>query len=262
MQFTEVPISAIDAQARAAGRLLWEFQSSPFLLSVLHALVSEIQTFIDACVQVQQLRMPADATGVNLDAIGRIVGQDRVLIDYSEINWFEADTINCGVDQSPVWCNGAPLYNLGSANDTLYRILIQAKVYRNFIQYGSIPEIQEAVSEAFGVPVSFQQYAGGPMDLVLIVPDTIPLYVLGFLTRQLDTIRADAEYMPPYPATARVCGVMFLLDSTVQPPVMFGNDAVLLDDNQVVFNSSTTFKTDTINAGADFGKVSVSFTFN
>lgn len=234
MQFAEVIVPPVDIQTRAAGRLLWQFRRSPVLLSILCAVCAEIQEFINACIAVQQMRMPANARGVNLDATGRIVGQDRTLIDYSEIIWLKADTANQGVDQAPAWVDGGPLYNSAQANDDLYRILIQAKVYKNFTKYGSLPEIQEAALEAFGINVSFQR-AGGPMEATLLVPSTIPLYVLGFLTQETTDAHADSQYLPPYPAGMRIKNTMLLF----APPL----------------------QADIAGRGADQGKASVAFTF-
>ncbi len=233
MHFEPVEFPAIDLQTRAAGRLLRQFRRSPVLLQVLHALVAEIQEFMDACGDVLRLRTPHDARGEQLNAIGRIVGQDRVLVDYSEIAWFAPDLDNRGADQSPVWCVGAPLLDTAIANDELYRTLIQAKVYRNFVRYGSISEIQEAAREAFGVPVSFQRT--GPVDVALLVPRSVPLHVLGFLTEKTTTVRADDEYISPYPATVRITDTMFLFDPT--------------------------FQVDTDGAGGDQGQATVAFYF-
>lgn len=219
MNFEDVEFTNPDLQSRAAGRLLWQFRRSPLLLAILYGLVSEIQVLMDACIEVQQMRIPFRARGENLNAIGRIVGQNRILLDYSELPWFTPDKDGYAVDQALVWVTGAPLYENGVANDTLYRMLIQAKVYRNFCRYGSIPEIQEAVSEAFGVAISMQRAGGLPFNATLIVPSDIPLYVLGFLMRCTSTKRADSEYLPPYPATLRIDGVMFDLDPTFTPDV-------------------------------------------
>jgi hypothetical protein len=217
MRFEPVPVFDVDLQSRAAGRVLRQFSKSEVFLSLLWALVSEIQELSYAAMGVHRYRMPASARGENLNAIGRIVGQDRILIDYSAVAWFRPDTENQSVDQSPVWTDGAPLYEIASADDELYRMLIQAKVFRNFCKFGSIPEIQEAALEAFGVRVSFQRYLGANFECTLLIESSCPLHVLGFLTEVIDDERADRVYLPPYPAQLRIGKEMFLFPSTFGP---------------------------------------------
>jgi hypothetical protein len=217
MRFEIVPVYDVDLQTRAAGRVLRQFSRSEVLLSLLWALVSEIQELSYAAMGVQRYRMPASARGENLNAIGRIVGQDRVLIDYSAVAWFRPDSTNQSVDQVPTWTLGAPLYDIASADDELYRMLIQAKVFRNFCLFGSITEIQEAALEAFGVKVSFQKYQANHFDCILLIESTCPLHVLGFLTTVMDDERADRVHLPPYPAQFRIMKEMFVFPATFGP---------------------------------------------
>lgn len=218
-EWQNIDIDAIDLQARAAGRLLWQFRRSPVLLSILHALVEEIQAAIDMLLDMQRLRMPEAATGENLDAIGRIVGQDRILIDYSERVWMRPDTANQGPDIAPVWTSGAPRYQSAAADDWLYRILIKAKIYRNFCRYGSILEIQSAALRAFGVNVSLQD-----SSTTLLVQSDIALHILGFLTEERTDSRMDSYFLPPYPATMRIDKTMFLFGTSTFRPDREGGE--------------------------------------
>lgn len=219
-EWPDISVDTIDLQDRAASRLLWQFRRSPILLSILHALVEEIQAAIDMLLDIQRLRMPEAATGENLDAIGRIVGQDRILIDYSERVWMRPDTANQGPDIAPVWTSGAPRYESAAADDWLYRILIKAKIYRNFCRYGSILEIQSAALRAFGVNISFQDNSTS-----LLVQSDIALHILGFLTGERTDSRVDSYFLPPYPATMRIDKTMFLFGTSTFRPDREGGEA-------------------------------------
>lgn len=211
-EWRPINVETIDLQPRANGRLLWQFRRSPVLLSILHAIITEIQSCLDMLLNIQRMRMPTAATGENLDAIGRIVGQDRVLIDYSERIWMRPDTANQGPDISPVWTTGAPRYESARAEDWIYSILIRAKVFRNFCRYGSTLEIQSAALRAFNVNISFQDHGE-----TLLVPSDVPLHILGFLTEERTNANVDAYYLPPYPATMRINKEMFLYPDTFRP---------------------------------------------
>lgn len=223
MKFINVDVDDQDLQVRAAGRMLKQFSKAPVLLAVLWALVSEIQALSDEIIDVIRQRMPNAAKGENLNAIGRIVGQDRILVDYAEIAYFRPDTNIATVDRAPVWTFNAPLYDYGEAGDPLYRQLIQAKVSRNFAQYGSTPEIQSCIYEAFDTKVSLQKYNGIPFEATVLIQNGALSHVIGFVTKATNEVRADSVYLPPYPSTLRVRKQMMLHSSnTFRPDISTG----------------------------------------
>lgn len=227
MAFDAVQFPAEDLTARASERTLRQFRSAAVLQAVLAALVSEIQLVRDAAMQVQQLRTPAAATGANEEAVGRIVGMSRVTFDYGRLNWFTPDDAAYAPDISTAWVTGAPLGTLQQVGDETYRSLIEAKVFRNFTQYGSLPEIQQAIETAYRVKAAFQLQAN-PMDVYIILPRTTPTHVRSFLTTALSNNTADSIYFPPYPMTWRITGTLDL------------EDLVLTDDaGEVLIDSKT-----------------------
>ena len=233
-----------DLQTRAKGRLLHQFQNSPVLLAALQALVSEVQACSDALTALDQGSTPADAVGVHLDAIGRIVGQSRDIIGFKTINYFSWDTPGKGFDAVPWAVEGAPTFSSGTtaeADDNFYRLLIQAKVFRNSCKYGSLTEVQEMAREAFGLNVSFMpadtpkipyfswdtpgkgwdavpwyvenaSIGGSLGDLVMIYAVGAPEYFITFMSVPINTNSADCIYYPPYPAGTRIVDTICISD--------------------------------------------------
>jgi len=210
MAFDAVNIPSSDSLGRMVSRTLLQFRNSPVFQGVLAAFAKEVQALLDATRDVMRYRTAAEAQGVNLEAIGRIVGQGRVLFDYNSIAWFAPDSGLQKIDQTPAWVSNAPLSGDVEVNDTIYRQLIEGKVYRNFCSSGSVPEIQDVVKKTFGIDVSFIRTDA--MTVKMVVPDGTPLGVINFLSRVGDSDQADSVYFLPFPATLRIAQVVYLSD--------------------------------------------------
>lgn len=206
MSFTSYTPPSVDLLERAVFRTLLQFRDSPVLQAVLAALVSEVALLLDAVAEVVKLRGPADAGGMELDALGRIVGQPRELVDFAAIAWFETDTARRGADSVPVWVQNAPLGEMLLADDSQFRQLIEAATDRNHADYGSVPEIQAVVQRAFGVLCSIEIV--GPSTIRIIVEDRTSDNVVALLERHGDTTEVDDKYFLPIPATVFVSEVV------------------------------------------------------
>jgi hypothetical protein len=228
--FDKITLPDIDVQTRAQSRMLIQFKDSPVIQQVLYALISEIQVLVESIKDTMELRSPAQANGVNEDIIGRIVGQERTIFDYSLINWFAPDGSTAVVDSAPVWTLGGPLTDSIAADDLWYRKLIFGKVYRNYTRYGSIPEIQEMIRRVLGIEVSFSVIAPMTVNFIGVQTNT-PLWALRFLLKFTDTMYADQIPFPPYPETLSIEGIFFVPDPVFIP--------------------------DTIGHGADVGKAGI-----
>ena len=199
----EVPVSK--AEERMASRTLLQFRRSPVFRQVLGAFAEELQALLDAERDVMQLRQPADATGPELDVLGRLVGQFRDLVDFDFFAWFTPDVPFQGADQAPVWVVNAPLGESFQVGDVDYKGLVEGKVLRNHTGHGSVPEVQEAAFRMFGVHVSFELVA--PMTLKMYVAAQTSENVLRYLARVVDLPEADRVYFLPLPATAQLSTV-------------------------------------------------------
>jgi len=166
-----------DLLTRGRGRLLFEFKNSPVLDQLLQALSIENQELYDAIIDTMNLRTLDNATGVQLDVLGDIVGQYRT----AEIT-----------------------------NDTIFKQYILAKIFKNQTQAASIPEIRYYIQLIVDEDVSFiSPY--GLLDLWIVVHEDIPIDVLRMLVSVDNNDKyVGVKYFLPLAATTRLIGVLVL----------------------------------------------------
>ncbi len=192
-------------------RLLWQFSNSPVMDQTIQAFAIELQELYDSVTDTLQLRTLADARGVQLDVIGDIVGQDRILLNADERPWFGPDQVSAnieGVDQVGIWVKGADLTGDLPADDSQYLTLILSKIFKNHAQSGSIPELQVFARILTGYNISFQNYKD--LDVEIIVSANMPGYLVETLVSVIDESKdADAKYLMPLAATTRLTAVIY-----------------------------------------------------
>lgn len=149
--------TAQDYDAQAQSRVLHQYKESTNLKGTISDNAELFQDIEDCLVVIPTLLDPAVATGVNLDRIGELVGQSRVLSSGTELN------------------------------DAAYRLLIAQRILRNRA-IGSGPEFVAALEYVFGAtPFLFQDLghmaarvsvatAGPPTDdqLAILGSDVMP----------------------------------------------------------------------------------------
>jgi hypothetical protein len=209
MSFDHVTFPAVDAALRMKERTLLQFRRAEVFQAVLRAMAVELQTLLDAIKTTQEKRTCSEAIGESLEALGRIVGMTRVIFDYGYYNWFTPDEVDYPPDISMAWVTGSALGELQPVDDGTFRNLLEFKIFRNFSQYGSIPEIETAILLAFGVRVGFQ-FADDPMDVYIVLPDVTPHHIVQFLTQLKYNQQVEGIYYPPYPMTWRILGTRSL----------------------------------------------------
>lgn len=207
MAFVSIEQPEVDLAERATERTLLQFRKSTTFLNVLQSFILEVLALQDALLLLIKDRGPADASGDNLDAIGRIVGQDRTIFNYTALTWFTPDVVGYEADLSPAWVTGIPQSGSYIVDDKWFRDLILARVLRNFSYYGSIPEIQAVILQALGVTVSF--YCVGPMEVIMLAPPTMPRWVLNFMLRIATNKYVDGITFAPFPATLNISRVLY-----------------------------------------------------
>lgn len=208
MSFDNTTFEGIDCQVRALSRLLSQFQNSPVLLQIVRALMSEVQVLVDAIIGTLQGRTPGSAVGAQLDVLGRIVGQPRVLYDFGTIPWFAPDNAEARMDVGLAWVEGVPTANMLTPTDSQYRLLIEGKIFRNFCRFGSVPEIQRMVKLVYNVNVSFAIV--GPLRVDVYLPTGIPSFLANQITQFVDNTRADSVSPLPIPATVSVRNIVYI----------------------------------------------------
>ena len=136
----EVPFDTIDYLEEARSRKTEQFFGKDIFDRYLQLLINQQQELQQVFKDLLQKRSIDEATGVNLDIIGEIVGQPRELISVDLFNFFgfqgalKADSF--GDTDNPFV--GSKFYDLGTPlggnvllDDETYRLFIKAKILKN-----------------------------------------------------------------------------------------------------------------------------------
>lgn len=198
-----------DLISEALNKLLSVFWDACTLRLFVGVLVRQVQELYAAAIEVQRKRTLYEAEGVNLDALGRIVGQDRALWRYSEDGYMHFDIEGQGFDQLPWWCIHAPLEVYVQADDSELATEILSRIVKNHTLVASIPEITALVQLFRGRDVSFAKT--GPNTVQLILPEGIDKETIYFLTYYTNDTRVDETYRVPYPVTLSFDDIMIFM---------------------------------------------------
>jgi hypothetical protein len=213
LAFPDVDFPVNTAVRNAEERTLAQFRQSIVLLSIMMAFIEEAQVLQDAVRDVMSKRTIFKASGENLNVLGRIVVQLRGLINLTDQVWFAPDTPGASVDQARVWVLNAPQEGSIAAPDVFSKLFIQAKIFRNNVKYGSIPEVQQFVYALFGIPVSV--ILTGPLTIDLVVPDSISSDVFASLSSLVRLQTCESVYLLPVPAGVKIDNVIKFSDYSV-----------------------------------------------
>jgi hypothetical protein len=136
--------------------LIWQYQGKARAEATANLLTT---TFGDAWNGLAQLRSVLDidtAVGVNLDLVGKHVGQGRVLPAITPRGLFGFEGATGGKGFSLHGNGGGKWYRRGDPiadsvvlNDDDYRFLIRCRVTRNYMT-GTMPDIEAALAFIFG----------------------------------------------------------------------------------------------------------------
>ena len=202
-----------DLVSHGLGRMLEQFRSSCVLRQFLAALLEEVQELHDAALDVMEQRTLFRGAGENLNALGRIVGEERAPYSYDESRWFFADRLPQGTDKAACWQDGVPFAAFIPIRDNEYRTNILARIHKNHALTASVPELTRIGPELTGYDISFQKT--GPNEVRVLVPTGISLTALSLYTNPRTDALADHQYAMPYPATLSISEIVIL------PPVKF-----------------------------------------
>jgi hypothetical protein len=153
-----IPVSEIDYTyldkdlfPEAQKRLLWQLRNSDTICNYLGAIFTEMQLLFNAVIDVLDERQLAKAAGEQLNVIGRIVGQDRVVIDASTQFFAWDDTPNAlgwGEREEDIIIGGGRWKEIGEPTsgtrvllDVEFRQFIVAKIFRNHMKFASPCEL-------------------------------------------------------------------------------------------------------------------------
>lgn len=147
------------AEARARYTEQFKYASAPIFDSYVQVLLKGKLELQEVFRQLMQERSLDTATGVNLDNIGEIVGQDRELLSVDVLDYFgfsgQVNAGSFGKLADPTV--GAMFYSLNSPDagnvlltDDIYRLFIKAKIFKNSMS-ATPEEFISAVMLIFGV---------------------------------------------------------------------------------------------------------------
>lgn len=166
------------------------------------AFLHQVQELYNVALDVEQQRTIETSQGVNLDALGRIVGAKRIVETYSEESWFIFDVEGNGFDQMPWWVTGGSLNVEQEVFDEAYRSLIKLQVIKNHTLCASIPETLSFIKKMFGLDVSFEKI--GPMSVRVTAQWDSSKDFVKKLTTVQNTLAFDDEFFLAYPVTLQV----------------------------------------------------------
>tara|TARA_R110000744_G_C19371770_1_gene563171 strand:+ start:40440 stop:41243 length:804 start_codon:yes stop_codon:yes gene_type:complete len=157
-----VPFNYVDYLEEARSGVTEQFKNKDIFDRFLETLMDGYAD-IESCLQdLMQLRDLDNAIGAQLDVIGEIVGQPRLLLEADLFTYFGFQGA-LGADSfgSTSGTLGGQFYSLGDSyggnillNDDIYRQFIKAKIFKN--SFTSTPEeFITAINQIFGTTTTF-----------------------------------------------------------------------------------------------------------
>lgn len=200
----------------ACERLLSQFvESTDGIQPFIKSLTNQTQSLNDVELTVFLGRTVEFAQGVQLDVIGRIVGQPRPIQPGEPLPYFQWDDgpTRAWDAESGWFVTNADLTITDFVPDSIYRIFIIGKIFKNHVFYCSTPEIMAFIRLTFAVESSIMLTPGEPFAIDIEVEDTIEPIFVPFLTAFRTDSNVQFEYFLPIAAGVRLNSV------TLVPPI-------------------------------------------
>lgn len=149
----------INHKELAESRLATQYRESVNLIGYIKALLSEADTLEQVFRDIISKRYLENATGVQLDILGSLVGQSRILVDATLLSYFGFDpdpSAQSFGDLNNVEIGGRfrgvgePTTGNRSLTDTEYRLYIKARVIKNSIT-PTVQSVTDFIKFLFGV---------------------------------------------------------------------------------------------------------------
>jgi hypothetical protein len=196
-----------DMVEMAWSRMLSQHYDKCLLKQFTAAFILECQDLYDAILALQEGRTVFMAESVNLDALGRIVGEPRKPFNYDDDTWLAFDRAPQGFDSAPFWCMNAPVGGYDLVTDEQYRLNVITRAIRNHTLTSSVPEVLQISEMLFGVNVSYEKT--GANEVRILVPPTINRTALWYLASNQDTRECDDVYVAQYPVTLNISEIVY-----------------------------------------------------
>jgi len=198
-----VTIEKIDNIELGVSRLVTQFREATNFINYIKALLREADTLEEISCQLLEDRYLATALGRQLDIIGEIVGQPRILIDSTAFEYFgftgAIGANSFGTLTNPtIGARFKSIHDPIAGNRTLldeeYRVFIRARIIKNSTT-GTIQEVIDAIKR---IQPSFESVTVIGGDLTLTIDFGRPLTAneeLFITTTDLIPRAASVEYI-------------------------------------------------------------------
>lgn len=172
---------AQDLTKRGKSRYLEQFRNSSVMQQIVEAISFETQAAYDEVLKVLKGRTLGTgedgyAEGVQLDKIGYLVGQARIVANSKPVDYFtpymedhDTDKEQFAPDVAKAWSKNGRLFEEAQLEDDTYYRLIVAKIFKNHTRGASLPDVRLAGSYIYG-------------HLLTLVKMGTQHYCLGFLS--------------------------------------------------------------------------------
>lgn len=136
--------------------LLWQYRHKPKAKETIQLLEKEIGKGFSDLFQLQNVLNIEEAMGVNLDLVGKHIGQSRIINGYQLRKFFgfrgsiHSLSFSLTRNGGGQWYRKRdPLSDSVQLSDEDYRFLIKCRILKNY-QLGTLPNILEACQFIFG----------------------------------------------------------------------------------------------------------------
>jgi len=211
----------IDLDELACKRLLSQFKKSDKgIIPLVSATVEQTQDWNDIILSVLEGRSLDQASGVQLDIIGEIVGLERPTVDAGDVFYVTADSNILKPDSLfTAYTTNAPTSgNFIPMDDIAYIAFLKGKIFKNQISACSVPEIIQYLKITLDVDGSVVNCSDELACISIVVPNTIPEPYIAILISKESDNKVENEYFIPVPQGVRLRSVI------LSPPVTFRFD--------------------------------------
>lgn len=231
---------AQDLAKRGKSRYLEQFRNSPVMQQIVDAISFETQDVYDKTLEVLKGRTLGTgeegyAEGVQLEKIGYLVGQARVVSNSKPIDFFTPFIDGIGEDKfapdvAQVWVKNGRLFEEEELEDDIYYRLILAKIFKNHVRGASLPDVRLTASYIYGhlttlVKTGLQQYQLGFLSTTNVEGepsvDEDSLNALYLVRVAWSDTRVDDFYALPIPPT-----VLLDIDNIIIFPKADGQEEI------------------------------------
>ncbi|WP_071058746.1 DUF2612 domain-containing protein [Pelistega sp. MC2] len=175
-----------------AELLIWQYRGKPKAKATATLLDGYLSASFQDAIDVMNVLNIETAQGVNLDMVGRHVGQSRTLKNYAPIGFFGFKDGFGAMPFSKERKGGGqwyryrdPLRQSVSLNDEDYRFLIRARISRNF-QTATLPNLISALTFILGGDcIVTDNY---DMTVTIQIPEVYKTRFKAFALEELDIL--------------------------------------------------------------------------